>query len=403
MHGTASEDLADNSRAHPVSGFLSIKWSFAWAIVWGGGAIALLCRGVSRAMLLRCLLRQAKPMRDRLWWEDFRREEERRSEARLEVRLLMHPEIRAPFAAGWLVRCIVIPACAVTWPAEKRQTVLCHEFEHVHNHDIAWQWLAEIIGALFWPNPLAWLARRRLVLTQEMAVDDAVLANGISNLDYATLLIGTARDGSSLPNHLTMVPMARASNLGLRVQRLLDSDQRRGNGGIVSQVCVPAAAIGLAWTLGITAFQAAAKPETAAAVTEGGQPAEFDITNNFPSSPPRSLVMFWDAVQQQQKKVIAEQKRVAELLQKLKIVDNDPKNPVGVLTMPPIAPDKQRVHEYVDIKTRYLEDKNVLESLLAQYRVELNKYQSEHSGPTAKPKTEEGKPAAVPDSSKSPR
>lgn len=53
--------------------------------------------------------------------------------------------------------------------------VLRHELTHLRRGDALWSLLAELAFALLWFHPLAWLARPRFRLDQELACDERVL------------------------------------------------------------------------------------------------------------------------------------------------------------------------------------------------------------------------------------
>jgi len=55
---------------------------------------------------------------------------------------------------------------------EDLQLVLAHELAHVKRRDLDWSWLHTIVKALFFFNPLIWVAGRELRIAQEMACDE---------------------------------------------------------------------------------------------------------------------------------------------------------------------------------------------------------------------------------------
>lgn len=59
--------------------------------------------------------------------------------------------------------------------ARQRQLVLQHEITHLRRGDALWTLLGELMLALLWFHPLAWLALSRLRLDQELACDEQVL------------------------------------------------------------------------------------------------------------------------------------------------------------------------------------------------------------------------------------
>jgi TonB family protein len=56
-----------------------------------------------------------------------------------------------------------------------REVVLRHELTHAHRGDAWWTLVMEIVSALLWFHPLAWFARPRFRLDQELACDAASL------------------------------------------------------------------------------------------------------------------------------------------------------------------------------------------------------------------------------------
>ena len=71
-----------------------------------------------------------------------------------------------------------------------------------------------MVRALYWFNPLAWLAWRRLLAESERACDDLVLAQGGKASDYAEHLL-TVASGAKAVRMLSSaaIAMARPSQL----------------------------------------------------------------------------------------------------------------------------------------------------------------------------------------------
>ncbi len=73
---------------------------------------------------------------------------------------------------------------------EDLQLVLAHELAHVKRRDLDWSWLHTIVKALFFFNPLIWVAGRELRIAQEMACDEmAVRATGTRTAQYGKTLL----------------------------------------------------------------------------------------------------------------------------------------------------------------------------------------------------------------------
>jgi TonB family protein len=102
------------------------------------------------------------------------------------------------------------------------ELVLLHELAHVKRLDWPAQLVGEIACAASWFNPLAWLARARLLRESERACDDLVLACGVSASAYGHELASIARLHHRSPHPAATLPMARASSLERRIVAMLN-------------------------------------------------------------------------------------------------------------------------------------------------------------------------------------
>lgn len=130
------------------------------------------------------------------------------------------------------------------------------------------QWLTEIARALYWFNPLVWIAAHHLYAERERACDDLVLASGVLPSAYAGHLLHVASSLSSSPwMHACGLAMARKSSLEGRLQAVINNRLNRG------EVSPAMSGIGLALFAGvivpISMLQAAdGKKEVAAETIE---------------------------------------------------------------------------------------------------------------------------------------
>jgi beta-lactamase regulating signal transducer with metallopeptidase domain len=138
-----------------------------------------------------------------------------------------------PVTIGILRPIILLPADAADWPAGRRTLVLAHELAHVGRFDTLTQLAAQIAVALFWYDPLVWIAARRMRIEREFACDDAVLRAGSIPLQYAHELVRivqrlVARSTEAVPATLAGLAMARGHNeVHTRVAAILDSTRDR--------------------------------------------------------------------------------------------------------------------------------------------------------------------------------
>jgi len=196
------------------------------APIYSAGALLVLLwlgAGVLRAWQLT---RRARPLEDDPRWLPLLSELPR---GLGKVRLLASPDLQVPMTWGFFRPVVLLPSEAISWPREDRQRALIHELAHVQRHDWLTQMIARGACALYWFQPLVWLAARRQGLEAERAADDRVLLAGSEATVYAEQLVSLVhrlrRPALSLT--LSTTPMARRSQLPVRIQAILDPNHRR--------------------------------------------------------------------------------------------------------------------------------------------------------------------------------
>jgi hypothetical protein len=133
-----------------------------------------------------------------------------------------------PMVWGLFNPVLMLPASAALWPRARLQAVIMHELAHVRRRDALTQFIAEIARAVYWFNPLVWLAARRLYLEREHACDDVVLNAGTRASEYAGELLDLVK--SLRPTRATAmaaIAMARPSQLKVRLHAVLDDARSR--------------------------------------------------------------------------------------------------------------------------------------------------------------------------------
>jgi hypothetical protein len=142
------------------------------------------------------------------------------------ITLLQGDEGVMPVTWGWRRPLILLPAEADDWSLQRRQLVLLHELAHVKRSDCLTQTVAHFVCALFWVNPLIWLAARRMCVERERACDDLVLQSDCKASDYATELLMIARTFRSA-SFAAGIAMARAGRLQGRIAAMVDPNRAR--------------------------------------------------------------------------------------------------------------------------------------------------------------------------------
>ena len=190
-----------------------------------GTAIAVSFLALSLVRLARTT-RTALPIH-RPEWDAALNRASRAAGLRQEVVLRESPRGDLLATWGWRRAYLLLPADALDWPRTRIDVVLGHELAHVRRNDWAWQVYASFIRALFWWNPLAWVACHRLAIESERACDDVVLAQGVAAHTYAGHLVAIARAFRNRTSNAIAMPMARPSTLHRRITAMLNPDIQR--------------------------------------------------------------------------------------------------------------------------------------------------------------------------------
>ena len=169
-----------------------VTWTAALVAIWGIGAFVVLAGLFAGVMRLISMTRRCQPIRSAAWRE---RMEALSIQNRLvrPVAVLECPDRALLLTWGAFQPRIIVPANAAAWTSARIDVVLTHEIAHIVRRDWALQILAELVRAVYWFNPLVWIACRRLRDESEQACDDAVLRRGLSPVDYASHLLAVAR------------------------------------------------------------------------------------------------------------------------------------------------------------------------------------------------------------------
>jgi HEAT repeat protein/beta-lactamase regulating signal transducer with metallopeptidase domain len=193
-------------------------------LVWVTIAAMVLGRYLASIFSVRWLLRQAEPV-DAVRWRDAAEIAAAELGLRDTPPLLASAGVTVPFTAGLFRPVVVVPLAAVAhWSDERVRVVLLHELAHVRRRDCLMQAVTQVACAVYWFNPLAWIAARRLRAERERACDDLVLAAGLRGAEYAQHLLDIARTATSRRAlSAAALAMARPSELEGRLLAILDS------------------------------------------------------------------------------------------------------------------------------------------------------------------------------------
>lgn len=213
---------------------------------WTLGTVIVVVRSGRRRLEVRRLFRAASPLRDE------RTKAESDSIAReLGLRrgplLLRHPEVPVPVVGGVLRAAMFLPVGFELLPDAERRIILLHELAHIRRRDAALSLAVEMVSAIFWFNPLVWLAAQRSARSQELAADSCVLESGVRPSVYADYLLRTWR---TVSNRQVAIPSPAHAIIGGcvlsdRIQAVLDPQTRHAR---------PSRALTMALTFGFVAL-----------------------------------------------------------------------------------------------------------------------------------------------------
>ena len=158
------------------------------------------------------------------------------------IRTWISEKVDGPLALGVIERRIVLPGdFSRRYNPVERRLALQHELVHHRRGDIWWNLVATLVLAIFWFNPIAWLAFRAFRSDQELACDAAVArtASLDERCDYARALVKSA----SRPGLIAACAFNPAGELKrrLRMMRNHRASPLRSTGGVVALAAFAAA------------------------------------------------------------------------------------------------------------------------------------------------------------------
>ncbi len=197
--------------AHRAEGGAQTRnpWAMAIAGIWAAGVLYSGIRAMKDLIHVAMITRRAKPY-------PVARQHIR--ELGRPVRVLKSDDVAMPMMWGLRRPVVILPGKVEDWSRERLRIVLLHEFAHVERGDYLTHLVVQAACAIYWVNPLVWLAARRLAMEQELACDDHVLSAGTPSQTYARHLLALAQ----APVVQGGLPMARPSTLKPRVLALLN-------------------------------------------------------------------------------------------------------------------------------------------------------------------------------------
>lgn len=173
-------------------------------LVWSLGVVAAAAHGFAGRLRTLKVLRLAEPNTD-AQVHTFLRETLARSGCRKSVVLRVSEHADSPALIGGRRASIVIPRASLHSDSDLR-LMLAHEVGHLVRGDLFWTAVMWVVQALFFFNPLVWLAAYCARQDQESATDRyAAQLAGVPIQTYADMLLRVSVAASPLtPGALTM-------------------------------------------------------------------------------------------------------------------------------------------------------------------------------------------------------
>jgi beta-lactamase regulating signal transducer with metallopeptidase domain len=196
------------------------------AAIWFAGALLVLLRLAFGTWRVGQLARDGARVEDGVWLSLTQRLANTLGVTRPLI-LLRGERLAVPVTWGIVYPAVLLPQDADTWSEERRRFVLVHEMAHVKRFDALTQLLAQISVAVFWFDPLVWIAAHQMRVEREHACDDYVLRDGTAPSLYAGELLEMVRSIGT-PSHDQAAPafaalaMARRSEFEGRMLAILD-------------------------------------------------------------------------------------------------------------------------------------------------------------------------------------
>lgn len=246
--------------------------------LWIAGAAAGMLLLLYSAGRLAWVAIGAEPIEDTRW-AALADEVRRNLGIRRPVRLLQNRSV--PFLGTWgiMVPRVLLPRDAESWPDDRIRMVLAHELSHIQRHDWVVQVLADAARAIYWFNPIFWLASSRLRRESEHACDDAVVRLGAAGTRYAEELLAMTRALRSDQRFQgPILAMAQPSHLEQRLVALLNPSLNRL--AATPWAVIVVAAVAIALTLPLAAVKPG-EPVPSAAV----KPADTAVVAAAPAVP----------------------------------------------------------------------------------------------------------------------
>lgn len=168
--GNAAASSVDTSTITAAQMVLNVLF-----FVWITGMIGMLLYGIYSYVKCRKLVRTAVILEKSLSvYKPLTRSENEKQKSQRTTCVWECDQIPSPFVLGIFCPNIYIP---FRMEEQQQQYILAHECCHIRRLDPLWKMFSFVLLAVYWWNPLVWLAFFYMVRDMEMSCDEAVIAS----------------------------------------------------------------------------------------------------------------------------------------------------------------------------------------------------------------------------------
>ena len=171
----------------------------ALVIIWAIGAISILYLQLKRIYRLNEKLKFCKELNSREML-DILEANKRKLNIKTQVKILLCDTVKSPATHGFSKPCILMPtAFAISKDYSQQNMILLHELCHIKRADIFVKYIWMLAKALYWFNPLVWIACKRAGDSIELCCDQKVIMILGCNkrFDYGQALIDIAKKSNT--------------------------------------------------------------------------------------------------------------------------------------------------------------------------------------------------------------
>lgn len=240
------------------------------ALLWFAGACGVLMAGaVGYRRNMTLVKRGSIPTERRL--STVIEEVAREAGLKFAPRVLVSEAVESPAVTGMLRPVLLLPAgFPEGFSATETRMILLHEFSHLKRFDLPLNWLACVLQALHWFNPLLWFAFAKMRADREFACDERVLSLDSTDCraEYGEALLKLQRATSPRAMTVGFVGIfERGSEMKSRIREI--SMHRPGHFG---GQAVGAAILAMLMIFGVTRAQEAAPKKASGYMVKSATP-----------------------------------------------------------------------------------------------------------------------------------